>query len=94
MAVADESRRGLMINLRADRRKRELIDCAAQVVGKNRSEFMLDAACREATSVLLDRRLFIVDDHTFREFMAALDKPPADNPRLRRLLATKASWER
>jgi len=94
MAVADESRRGLMINLRADRRKRELIDRAAQVVGKNRSEFMLDAACREATSVLLDRRLFIVDDHTFREFMAALDKPPADNPRLRRLLATKASWER
>jgi len=94
MAIADESRRGLMINLRADRRKRELIDRAAQVVGKNRSEFMLDAACREATSVLLDRRLFIVDDHTFREFMAALDKPPADNPRLRRLLATKASWER
>jgi uncharacterized protein (DUF1778 family) len=81
------------INLRADRGMRALIDRAAQVAGKNRSEFMLDAACREATAVLLDRRLFDVDAKTYRAFIAALDKPPADNPRLRRLLRSKAPWE-
>ena len=86
--------RGVTINLRADQRKRSLIDRAAETVGKNRSEFMLDAACREATSVLLDQRLFLLDEKAFKRFNDALDKPPADNPRLRRLLATKAPWER
>ena len=83
-----------MINLRAEKGKRALIDRAAEAVGKNRSEFMLDAACREATAVLLDRRFFHLDEKTYRRFTAALDKPPANNPRLRRLLTSKAPWER
>jgi uncharacterized protein (DUF1778 family) len=35
-----------------------------------------------------------VDAKTFKRFKKALDKPPADNSRLRRLLATQAPWER
>ena len=88
------STRGVTINLRADHRRRALIDRAAATAGKNRSEFMLDAACREATSVLLDQRLFLVDEKAFKRFNEALEKAPADNPRLRRLLTTKAPWER
>lgn len=94
MPQTRRANRGVTINLRADQRKRSLIDRAAETVGKNRSEFMLDAACREATSVLLDRRLFLLDDKAFRRFNEALDRAPTDNPRLRRLLATKAPWER
>lgn len=86
--------RDVAINLRANRRQRALIDRAAEAVGKNRSDFMLEAACREADAVLLDRRLFLIDDKSYRRFIAALDKPPADNPRLRRLLASKAPWDR
>jgi uncharacterized protein (DUF1778 family) len=85
--------RGVTINLRADERKRALIDRAAETVGKNRSEFMLDAACREATAVLLDQRFFMLDAKAFKAFTAALDAPPAQNPRLKRLLRTKAPWE-
>lgn len=81
------------MNLRTDRRKRALIDHAARTLGKNRSEFILDAACREATSVLLDQRLFLLDQRAFKRFTPALDKPPSDNPQLRRLLSTKAPWE-
>ena len=33
------------INLRARAEQRELIDQAAELLGKNRSDFMLDAAC-------------------------------------------------
>lgn len=84
----------LVINLRIDATRRDLIDRAAETLGKNRSEFMLEAACREATTVLLDRRLFSLDDRAFARFISALDAPPADNPRLRRLLARKAPWER
>jgi uncharacterized protein (DUF1778 family) len=83
-----------MINLRADKAKRALIDRAAEAIGKNRSEFMLEAACREATTILLDRTFFHLDDKTYKRFIAALDKSPAENPRLRRLLKSNSPWER
>ena len=84
----------MTINLRADEVKRSLIDRAAERLGKNRSEFMLEAACREATAVLLDQRFFPLDEKAYKRFTAALDKPPAENSRLRRLLTAKAAWER
>lgn len=93
-AKARDSGRGVTINLRADERKRTLIDRAADATGRNRSEFMLEAACRAAELVLLDRRFFMLDAKAFRRFTEALDKPPADNPKLRRLLSTRAPWER
>jgi len=55
---------------------------------------MLDAATREATTVLLDRRFFQLDPRALKRFAAALDAVPSDNPRLRKLLARKAPWER
>jgi uncharacterized protein (DUF1778 family) len=84
----------LSINLRTDATSRDLIDRAAKALGKNRSEFMLEVARREATAVLLDRRLFLLDDQAFKRFAAALDASPTENPRLRRLLRTRAPWER
>ena len=90
--LADKPTRAVTINLRASLRQRAVIDQAAQALGRSRSDFMLDAACREAESVLLDRRYFALDAETFRAFAAALDQPPADNPRLRRLLRDEAPW--
>lgn len=92
--MASTATRSTVINLRADEPRRALIDRAAEALGKNRSEFMLDAATREATMVLLDRRFFQLDSRAFKQFTAALDAPPADNPRLRKLLAKRAPWER
>ncbi len=82
------------INLRASRKQKALIDRAAEASGRSRSDFMLDTACREAEAVLLDQRYFMLSEEAFRKFAAMLDKPPKDNPRLRRLLETKAPWER
>ena len=45
------SKRDVMINIRARQRQRDLIDEAAAVLGKNRSDFMLETACREAEAV-------------------------------------------
>lgn len=92
-STTERAGRGVTINLRADQVKRALIDRAAERLGKNRSEFMLEAACRAATAVLLDQRLFLLDDKAYKRFTAALDKPPTENSRLRRLLRTKAAWE-
>ena len=82
------------INLRASSGQKTLIDRAASALGRNRSEFMLEIACREAESVLLDRRYFALADEEFRKFTAMLDKPPAANPRLARLLKTRAPWDK
>src|SRR5216117_4017962 len=86
--------RDVIINLRANRNQRAIIDRAAERLGKNRSDFMLEAACRAAETVLLDQRYFQLDKKDFDKFNAALDNAPADNPRLRRLLRTKAPWSR
>jgi uncharacterized protein (DUF1778 family) len=93
-ASTDRTLRGITINLRADTATRTLIDRAAEQVGKNRSEFMLEAARREATRVLLDQRLFLLDEKAYARFTAALDQPPTENRRLRRLLTTKAVWDK
>lgn len=86
--------RGETINLRASQRQKLLIDRAAEALGRSRSDFMLETACREAESVLLDRRYFFLSDNEFKKFTVMLDSPPRDNPRLRRLLRTRAPWDR
>jgi uncharacterized protein (DUF1778 family) len=91
--TADRAARDVNINLRASQRQRSLIDRAAAALGRNRSDFMLEASCREAESVLLERRYFALDAERFKEFTAMLDEPPASNPRLRRLLSEKAPWK-
>jgi uncharacterized protein (DUF1778 family) len=86
-------KRGAAINLRALPAQRLLIDRACTVVGKKRTEFVLDAACREAENILLDQRLFSLDDDAFEAFEAALATPVQGNPALRSLLTAKAPWE-
>jgi uncharacterized protein (DUF1778 family) len=81
------------INIRAKARQRDLIDQAAERLGRSRSDFMLEAACREAENVLLDQTFFSVDAGTFAKFQALLDRPLPPTDRLRRLLKTKAPWE-
>lgn len=81
------------INIRASQRQRNLIDQAAHVVGKSRSDFMLESSCREAVDVLLDQTFFQLDDEAFDQFQAMLDAPPPPSNELRALLKGKAPWE-
>ena len=84
--------RNAAINLRALPEQRDLIDQAAQFLGKNRSDFMLEAACDRAQAVLLDQVFFSLDADKFRQFNALLDAPPAHNPGLERLMAIQPPW--
>jgi uncharacterized protein (DUF1778 family) len=87
-------RETVSINIRAKTRQRDLIDQAADRLGRSRSEFMLEAACREAQDVLLDQAFFTVDAGTFAKFTAMLDRPLPPTDKLRRLLKTKAPWDK
>lgn len=86
--------RDAAINLRARPEQRELIDQAARLLGKNRSDFMLEAACDKAQSVLLDQVFFQLDAASFRKFTTLFDAPHEPNPGLERLMAVKAPWDR
>jgi uncharacterized protein (DUF1778 family) len=86
--------RDAAINLRARPEQRDIIDQAARLLGKNRSDFMLEAACDRAQSVLLDQVLFRLDPAKFRKFVKLLDAPPAANPGLERLMAVRPPWSR
>jgi len=85
--------RDLSINIRIGQNQRDLIDRAATLQGKSRSEFMLDSAYQKAQDVLLDRCLFDVDEERFQQFIARLDAPIIPNENLRQLLTTKAPWD-
>lgn len=85
--------RDVAINLRAHSEQRDLIDQAASLSGRNRSDFMLEAACEKAQAVLLERTFFALDEARFDRFAALLDAPVEANPALEALLARKPAWE-
>jgi uncharacterized protein (DUF1778 family) len=82
------------INLRIEAHTRQLIDDAAAVLGKTRTDFMIDSARKVAIDVLLDQRLFVLDPERYDAFVHALDNPPAPGPKLRSLLRRAPAWEK
>jgi uncharacterized protein (DUF1778 family) len=79
--------------MKADPEVRNLIDRAAKLLHQNRTEFVLETVIQRAEEVILNQQLITVDEARYERFVAALDDPPAENPRLQRLLARKAPWE-
>ncbi len=84
----------ISINIRAKTRQRNLIDQAAARLGRSCSDFMLDAACSKAEDILLDQTFFTVNASTFEKFQTLLNRPLPATDKLRRLLKTKAPWDK
>ena len=84
------------IHLRARAQDRILIDQAAELIGSNRSQFMMASAIKEAKNVLLDQTTLCVDNKTFQQVLDGLDAPatPEQTSGMKRLLASKAPWSR
>ena len=81
------------ISMRVEPGRFALLTRAAAAVKKDRSAFILEAACREAESLLLDRRLFLLDEESFAAFESALNAPVPDNAGLKSLLDEPLLWE-
>lgn len=81
------------INIRTSEDQRELIDRAAVLTGKSRSDFMVESATREAERLLLDRTFFALDDDAFARFEDMLEAPVEENDQLRALMHRKAPWD-
>ena len=86
--------KGSTINLRVTDPVLNLIDNAAAVAGKSRSAFMLESAQQHAVDVLLDQKVFLLNDEQHDAFMRALTDPPKSVSGLKKLMAKKAPWQK
>ena len=66
------------IHLRAKAYDKLLIDQAAELLGSNRSQFMMASALKEAKSVILDQTSIYVDNKTFQKVLDWLDTPATE----------------
>ena len=80
------------INLRAMPEQRDLIDHAAALLGKNRSDFMLEVGCEQARSIVLDQTFFALDSEKYKQFTELLDAPVSENIGLARLMNVVEPW--
>src|SRR5664279_5000761 len=73
------------IHLRARAHDKLLIDQAVELLGLNRSQFMMASALKEAKNVILDQTSIYVDNKTFQKVLDLLDTPAtgvvSPNPR-------------
>ncbi|TFY84654.1 DUF1778 domain-containing protein [Pseudomonas kairouanensis] len=93
MTATTQKPKPVPINMRADERKRNLIDLAAAMSGRDRTSFILDAACQKAEEVILDKRLFFLDDVAFDAFEQAMEANPVrGNECLHQLLNRPKRW--
>jgi uncharacterized protein (DUF1778 family) len=81
------------LNMRIRPEMRQLIDRAAKMAGKNRTDFVLDAARQAAQDALLDQTNIVLDPKSYAAFVRLLDTAPKPTQRLRKVLATPAIWD-
>jgi uncharacterized protein (DUF1778 family) len=70
-----------------------IIDRAAGLRGRSRTDFVREAAVRAAEEVLLERTLIRMSPAGFAAFRAAMEAPAAPVPELVELLRRPAPWE-
>ena len=87
MAATDKQK---VINLRIDEIRRNLIDEAAKLQGKSRTEFMIEASYKEAQHTILDQTIYVLDEADY-EYLSRTDHKA--DPKLVKLFQSKSPWE-
>jgi len=81
------------LNIRVKPEERSLIDRAASLRGKNRTDFILEAARLAAEEALLEQTVVMASPEAYAQFLARLDMPPQPNARVRETMQTPAPWD-
>ena len=82
------------LGLRTTPAQAALIQRAAEAARKSVTEFILTSVCEKAEQILLDQRLFMVDEETWQTFQDAIDRPARVNAGLQELISEPAIWEK
>jgi uncharacterized protein (DUF1778 family) len=94
MAILPNETKQEKLNIRINSEERVLIDRAAKIRGKNRSEFILSAARREAEETILEQTIIKTSPEAYAEFLKRLDKAPMPNEHLIKTMRSKAPWDK
>jgi uncharacterized protein (DUF1778 family) len=87
------SARSTKLDLRLSPEAKQILNAAARVTHRSVSQFVLDSAMARAEETLIERRRFELNEEQWAKFMTALDAPPHDLPRLRRLFSEAGSFD-
>ncbi len=87
-------RRDVVINLRATESWRSLIDHAASLSQKTRTDFIIEATRQKAENVLLDQKFFELNTKQYNGFIQIFDNPPPPNDALIKLLNRRPPWQK
>ncbi len=94
MPVAASKGRTERLNIRVTSAQARLIRRAAKVTNANLSAFLVESACRRAEEAIASQQHFVYAAKQWNAFMAALDRPAQEKPRLRALLRAPSILER
>lgn len=90
----DTTARTERITMRVTAAQREFLLEASRTEATTLTDFILKAAASRAEDILADRQQFRLTDSGYDSFVALLDRPVVDKPRLRQLLAEDSVFER
>lgn len=82
------------VNLRIREETRDIIDRAARLQGRSRSDFMIEASRKAAEDAILGQSVIVTDKASYDRFLAILDAPPQPNEQLRKTMQATPLWER
>ncbi|HZL31411.1 MAG TPA: DUF1778 domain-containing protein [Pseudolabrys sp.] len=93
-ARAKRQNRTEKIDLRLTADAKRTLQLAADAEQKTVTEFVLESALLRAEDRLPDRRHFYLNAEQWEAFQKALDAPPQEHPRLKRLLEEPSIFDR
>lgn len=82
------------LNLRIKPDERNLIDYAAKIQGKNRTDFILESARLAAEEALINQVIMTATPKAYGDFFKRLEMPPLPNDRLCTMMQTPAPWDK
>ncbi|KNY12932.1 hypothetical protein AKG11_32020 [Shinella sp. SUS2] len=91
--VANADRKEYPISMRLPEADVAMIDRAATLRGRSRTDFVRDAAVRAAEEVVMEQSLIRMSPEGFAGFMEVLSAPAAPVPEMVELARRPAPWE-
>ena len=93
MATSKKQRKAHPLSMRLPQGDIAVIDRAAGLRGRSRTDFVRDAAVRAAEEVLLEYTLLRKTPSGFTAFMAAITRPATAVPEFVAVLERAAPWD-
>jgi uncharacterized protein (DUF1778 family) len=88
-----QDRKDYPLSMRLPEADVAMIDRAAALKGRSRTEFVREAAVRAAEDVVMEQQLIRMSEDGFADFMAVLNAPARPVPEIIEIQQRPAPWE-